>query len=193
MQFKRKVGLVWVAMFACAGLLFVTACSDSSSSSAATPLSKAQNENRDLLWSASDLQREMNSGEDLLIIDCRNKVGNSSSTPVTATFEDGSTQQYRQGEIYAPYYVEHIKGAYYLNFFLLGDPYYPAAGSQEESDLIDALQKLGIEQDTKICLYDQAISNPQGKVFFHFERMGLTNVHILDGGFQNWKDKGCFY
>jgi thiosulfate/3-mercaptopyruvate sulfurtransferase len=140
----------------------------------------------DLVWSTSKLNDEMAKDQDLLILDCRKNIANPGPDDLVANYGSKATKTIRPGEIYTPYYVEHIKGSHYINFFIFGDPYYPA----DDTEVIKALRALGIKKNTKICLYDTAIANPQGKVFFHLERLGLTNVHILDGGLPLWKAVG---
>lgn len=132
--------------------------------------------NADLLWSVAKLKAEMAKKGDLLILDCRKKIPDTTGkSGVSGT---------SLGETYLPYEVEHIDGSYWLDMFVFGDPYPTAAGVQ---DNINAeLSTLGITANTTICLYDTGIANPQGKVFFQLERQGLTDVHILDGGLPNW-------
>ncbi|MBU0755139.1 MAG: hypothetical protein KJ645_08355, partial [Planctomycetes bacterium] len=140
----------------------------------------------DLLWSVSKLQKEMAQDPDLLILDCRNQVANPGPGDVVTNDGVKSIVTKKPGEIYTPYFEEHIAGAYYIDFFIFGDPNYPT----DDTAVINTLRNLGIKKNTKICLYDTGIANPQGKVFFHLERLGLTNVHILDGGFPLWKSVG---
>jgi len=118
-----------------------------------------------LLWTPVTLQQQMQTNKDLVVLDCRKKAARSDGTP------------------YLPYDDEHITGAYYLDFFCFGDPY-PTTDPQKYEA---ALSNLGLTRTTPICLYDAGIANPQGKVFFHLERLGFSDVHILDGGFPVWK------
>jgi len=120
--------------------------------------------NTDLLWSVAKLNEELSSSPDLVVLDCRKKVFDFT------------------GALYVPYDIEHIEGAYYINHFVFGDPY-----PHDLLEIITCLSELGIERDSPICLYDAGIANPQGKVFFNLDRLGCTNVHILDGGFTAWK------
>lgn len=120
-----------------------------------------------LLWSVSDLDAQMASNPDLVILDCRTKEARS------------------DGSLFIPYEDEHITGSYFLDFFVFGDPY-----PHDLDRIVQALSELGITVDTPICLYDAGIANPQGKVFFNLERLGCKDVHILNGGFPVWKSAG---
>jgi thiosulfate/3-mercaptopyruvate sulfurtransferase len=121
----------------------------------------------DLLWSAGKLFDEMKSNPDLVVLDCRQNVADALGV-------------YRR-----PYDAEHITGAYYLDFFAFGDPY-----PDDLARIVTTLSALGITTDTPICLYDEPIANPQGKIFFNLERLGCTDVHLLDGGIYAWKQVG---
>lgn len=139
----------------------------------------------DLLWSVSRLEQEMAKDQDLVVLDCRiNKANPGTTDPPDLVDYDNNV--YKPGEVYTPYKIEHIKDAHYINFWVFGDPYYPT----DDTEVISTLNALGITTSTKICLYDVKIGCPQGKVFYHLERLGCTDVHILDGGFPAWSDAG---
>ncbi len=125
-----------------------------------------------LLWSAQTLMEQMAKRSDLVVLDCRKAVN-----------DDGSFTGI-PGAKYWPYDKEHIKGSHRFDMFTFGDPYCTPA---HQVNVDAALSALGITVNTPICLYDKDIDNPQGKVFFQLERRGCTNVHILNGGFTNWK------
>ncbi len=119
-----------------------------------------------LLWSLTTLTDQIAAGN-VTVLDCR----------TTASHTDGTT--------YIPYNEEHITGSYWFDFFLFGDPYIT-----DMTALTNRLEELGITTSTRICLYDAGIANPQGKVFYNLERLGCTDVHMLDGGFPAWKTAG---
>ena len=127
---------------------------------------------KSLLWSAQTLMEQMAKNPNLVVLDCRKAVN-----------DDGSFTGI-PGAKYWPYDREHIDGSYPIDMFVFGDPYTTAA---DQVNVEATLSALGINLDTPICLYDKDIDNPQGKVFFQLERQGCTNVHVLNGGFTNWK------
>ncbi|MFC1586697.1 rhodanese-like domain-containing protein [Planctomycetota bacterium] len=120
-----------------------------------------------MLWGASILAQQIALGE-VIVLDCRKDVADAT------------------GAMYTPYDVEHITGSHYIDFFEFGDPYPPDEGSGDFNDLVTYLGNLGITTSSRICLYDAGIANPQGKVFWNLERLGCTDVHILDGGLPAW-------
>ncbi len=127
---------------------------------------------KSLLWSAQTLMEQMVKNPNLVILDCRKEVN-----------DDGSFTTI-PGAKYWPYEKEHIEGSHPFNMFVFGDPY---TTPTNQVNVEAALSALGVTLDTPICLYDKDIDNPQGKIFFQLERQGCTNVHILNGGFTNWK------
>ncbi|MFH2002740.1 MAG: rhodanese-like domain-containing protein [Planctomycetota bacterium] len=174
MQQRLRVVPVAAAFLICAGI-FLGGCSGGSSGGGGAV---ATTSNTELLWSVSRLEQEMAIDQGLVVLDCRNTLANPGPNNLT----DYDNKTYKPGEIHTPYKIEHIKGAHYINFFLFGDPNYPT----DDSQVIATLSALGITTSTPICLYDDAIANPQGKVFYHLERLGCTKVHILDGGYPAW-------
>lgn len=170
-----------VALMIC-GCLLLGGCSGGSSGGGGGGAAAAAH--TDLLWSVTKLASEMAIDQDLLVLDCRKNIANPGKDGADVVEYNGAV--HKPGNIYTPYKVSHIPGAHYINFFIFGDPYYPS----DDSAVIATLSALGITQSTKICLYDTQIGNPQGKVFFHLERLGCTDVHILDGGFEAWVDAG---
>ncbi len=135
--------------------------------------------NADLLWSVARLKAEIASNGDLIILDCRKRIPDTTGVSGAPL-----------GETYTPYDVKHIAGSYWLDMFIFGDPY-PTQPSTQQTQVIEPrLSELGITTSSTICLYDTGIANPQGKVFFQLERQGCTDVHILDGGLPNWEKVG---
>lgn len=170
---KRRLFLpvLLVAALLCAGLL-VGGCGGGGGGGNSPGTGQGTFGVTSLLWSAKTLMKQMVKNPNLVVIDCRKNVN-----------DDGSFTGI-PGAVYAPYEKEHIDGAHYLDFFVFGDPYTTPA---DQVAVEATLSALGITADTPICLYDQDISNPQGKVFFMLERQGCSNVHLLNGGFSNWK------
>lgn len=50
-------------------------------------------------------------------------------------------------------------------------------------------QKLGINQDSCIVVYDDLGLYTSPRVWWNFQLMGFTNIAILEGGFPTWKAK----
>jgi len=89
------------------------------------------------------------------------------------------------------FYIGHIPGALFLDLEHLADrssalpsmaP--PAAQFQER------LRALGIANDDRVILYDQAPHKTAARAWWLFRLFGLTNVGLLDGGFARWKAEG---
>jgi thiosulfate/3-mercaptopyruvate sulfurtransferase len=51
-------------------------------------------------------------------------------------------------------------------------------------------QKLGINQDSVIVVYDELGMYSAPRVWYMFKSMGFDNIAVLDGGFLSWKEVG---
>ena len=58
-----------------------------------------------------------------------------------------------------------------------------------ESDFQNSVQKLGINQDSAIVVYDSIGIFSSPRVWWMFKAMGFENVAVLDGGLPAWKEK----
>jgi 3-mercaptopyruvate sulfurtransferase SseA len=153
--------------FLCAGILVCFGCpSDDDDPPPPDP-------SLSLLWSVSTLQNQMAAGN-VIVLDCRKDVADATGTPYTPYYSTTTENPTDPG---------HITGSYYIDFFDFGDPYPDAA---QMPTIRTTLGNLGITTSSKICLYDAGVANPQGKVFWNLERLGCTDVHILDGGWLVW-------
>lgn len=60
-----------------------------------------------------------------------------------------------------------------------------------EADEFEPLaRRLGISNDSSVILYDDNRSLQAARVWWVFERFGLRDVRVLDGGFNAWLDEG---
>ena len=83
----------------------------------------------------------------------------------------------------------HIPGAVSISH----DPYLKGRGSKlvMDTDEFEALvRSLGVSNDTPVVLYDDNASLHAARVWWVFERMGHTNVRVVDGGFNAWLHEG---
>ena len=86
---------------------------------------------------------------------------------------------------------EQIKNAIFFdlkNIFSNQDSEFPntvldAVAFEEEA------QKLGINQDSCIVVYDQLGIYSSARVWWLFNLMGFQNIAVLNGGFPVWKSK----
>ncbi|MCX7883985.1 MAG: sulfurtransferase [Caloramator sp.] len=87
----------------------------------------------------------------------------------------------------------HIKNAYYLDInedFCGRKQIHGGARPVAESDILGKkLSGLGIRMNSKIVVYDDKIySSP--RAWWQLKYMGYENVFVLNGGFNEWKEKG---
>lgn len=59
-----------------------------------------------------------------------------------------------------------------------------------EQDFSKAAQQLGINQDSKLVIYDNIGAYSSPRVWWMFKTMGHQNVSVLDGGLSTWKNAG---
>lgn len=109
------------------------------------------------------------------IFDVRGKWG----SPAAEALED-----YQKG---------HIPGAILLNWkthFL--EPYKPTnlASVASQSQATESFQALGISKDDLVVLYDDYHHMLAGRIWWAMRYWGFTNVKVLNGGWQNWCNKG---
>ncbi|HJM75303.1 MAG TPA: rhodanese-like domain-containing protein [Dehalococcoidia bacterium] len=79
----------------------------------------------------------------------------------------------------------HIPGAVSISH----DPYLKGNRSKlvMDADEFEPLVRgLGVSNDTAVVLYDDNASLHAARVWWVFERLGHTNVRVVDGGFNAW-------
>jgi thiosulfate/3-mercaptopyruvate sulfurtransferase len=60
-----------------------------------------------------------------------------------------------------------------------------------EADEFEPLaRRLGLSNDSSVILYDDSRSLNAARTWWVFERFGLRDVRVLDGGFNAWLDEG---
>jgi thiosulfate/3-mercaptopyruvate sulfurtransferase len=94
----------------------------------------------------------------------------------------------RVGEDYA---MGHIPGA--LHFSVYGVNTYDTDAAPLESFTrmwAFLLGLRGITQEDTIVVYDEISGMSAARAFWFLEYLGHTDVHLLDGGFNKWRDSG---
>lgn len=83
----------------------------------------------------------------------------------------------------------HIPGAVSISH----DPYLKGKGSKlvmEADEFEPLVRRLGVSNDSSIVLYDDNASLHAARVWWVFERFGLSDVRVVDGGFNAWLAEG---
>ena len=116
--------------------------------------------NADLLWTGSQLESQLGSA-DIVLIDSR------------AT----------------GYAAGHIPGAIALHWSACADT---ASMLLPTAELETLLGAAGISRDSTIVVYDDTLASwgGAGRMFWMFEHLGCTDVHLLDGGWDKWVADG---
>ncbi len=127
------------------------------------------------LMSATELKQILNN-KNTLIIDCRSDL----------------TDRKKSRKLYE---LDHIPGAIFadLETDLSGEIIPSITGrhplpSVEDFEL--TLQKWGVTTDHTIVVYDQLNSMFAARAWWLLKWAGLTNVKVLDGGYQTWQSEG---
>lgn len=120
------------------------------------PACKPNYPNSRLLWSADSLEQKLSS-DGLIIIDAR-----------------------AEG-----YDTAHIPGAIALHWKACATP---ALMLKSVSELELQLGAAGITRDSTIVIYDDTTASwgSAGRMFWMFEYLGCTDVHVLNGGWDKW-------
>ncbi len=87
----------------------------------------------------------------------------------------------------AAYLAGHIPGAVFLDLETLADPETDLPGMVPPADLIAArLSALGISNDDRIILYDQAPHHTAMRAWWLLRLFGARRIAVLDGGLMGW-------
>lgn len=91
----------------------------------------------------------------------------------------------------ADYAAGHIPGALFLDLEHLSDAADPVPGQAPPAAQFAArMAALGIGNDDRVILYDQAPHKTAARAWWLFQLFGLTNVALLDGGMAKWVAEG---
>lgn len=95
------------------------------------------------------------------------------------------------------YFQKHLDGALYvdLNEDLAEVPEHAKNGGRHPlpkfEKFLDVLQRLGIEENSHVVIYDDKnASNAAARFWWMLKAVGVENVQVLDGGFQNAEKSG---
>lgn len=91
----------------------------------------------------------------------------------------------------AEYDAAHIPGAIFFDHEKLSDPDSPLPHTLLKPEAFAAaVSSMGITNDDTIVVYDGPGIATSPRVWWMFRTYGAKIVHILDGGFDNWKNAG---
>ena len=124
------------------------------------------------LITAAQLRLLLDNNDNLLIADCRTNLIDP---------DQGSKA----------YLESHIPGAVYLHLDQdLSSEIIPGQTGRhplpEQSSFTALIQRLGINENTQIVVYDSNSGAFAARAWWLFRWAGLANVAVLDGGWQNW-------
>jgi len=124
------------------------------------------------LVSANWLAQNLNS-PDLVILDASRHLPAAKRDPA-AEFASG-----------------HIPGARFLDLANLTDKTsdVPAA-LPNAAQLADRMAELGINSGSRIVIYDDSAVRTSSRAWFVFKAHGISNVAVLDGGLNAWREEG---
>lgn len=89
------------------------------------------------------------------------------------------------------YAAGHIPGAAFLNLAQLRDTAADLPNTLPDAETVaDRLGALGIGNDDRIVLYDDAPWHTSARAWFLLRMFGARNVAILDGGIARWRAEG---
>ncbi|MCX8282560.1 3-mercaptopyruvate sulfurtransferase [Phyllobacterium sp. 0TCS1.6C] len=91
----------------------------------------------------------------------------------------------------AEYDAAHIPGAIFFDHEKTSDPASSLPHTLPKPEAFAAAaSSMGIANDDTIVIYDGPGMYTSPRVWWMFRIMGARNVHVLDGGFDNWKKAG---
>ncbi len=106
---------------------------------------------------------------------------------VDATYVDAASGR----DPAAEYAAGHIPGAVFLNLAQLRDTGADLPNTLPDAETVaDRLGALGIANDDRIILYDDAPWHTAARAWFLLRMFGARNVAILDGGIARWRAEG---
>ncbi|HEX6740256.1 MAG TPA: sulfurtransferase, partial [Sphingomicrobium sp.] len=89
------------------------------------------------------------------------------------------------------YLAAHVPGARFLDIDAVSDRASPAPHMLPSAqDFGAAMERLGIDRDDRIILYDNSPTRTAARGWFMLRHFGAGSVAILDGGFQKWIAEG---
>lgn len=91
------------------------------------------------------------------------------------------------------YLTEHVPGAAFLDLEKdLSGPIDQHGGRHplpDPNQLSDKLGKMGVDQHTKVIVYDENGGFYAGRAWWLLTYLGHTDVHVLEQGWQGWTDE----
>ncbi len=82
----------------------------------------------------------------------------------------------------------HIPGARFLDLKTLVDPDGEVMAALPTRRQFDTrMSELGLRENSRVVLYDNSAMRTAARAWFIFRLYGVTNVTVLDGGFQKWQ------
>jgi thiosulfate/3-mercaptopyruvate sulfurtransferase len=86
-----------------------------------------------------------------------------------------------------PYRAGHIPKAVWIDRDVWAKKY---ANDLDEEGWQTVLGKLGIDQDTPVAIYDDALFKDAARIWWLLRTAGVRDVRLLNGGWKAWKDTG---
>ncbi|MCR2834938.1 sulfurtransferase [Parerythrobacter lacustris] len=91
----------------------------------------------------------------------------------------------------AEFAEHHIPGARFLDLASLNDPESEAPSAlPRASQIAERLGALGVVPGQPIVLYDHSLLRSSARAFFALDRACVTDLALLDGGFEKWLTEG---
>ncbi|MEP2978213.1 MAG: rhodanese-like domain-containing protein [Lentilitoribacter sp.] len=91
------------------------------------------------------------------------------------------------------YHAEHIDGAAFLDWVTtFNEPNIPIGQASiiDEVGATIAFERLGINADDLVVVYDDYSHMPAGRIWISMRHWGFKNVRVLNGGLGYWKSQG---
>lgn len=91
----------------------------------------------------------------------------------------------------ADYEAAHIPGAVFVDWLVdIVEPGSPSNDIAAPERFGMAMRRLGIDQDSRVVIYDDAASMFAARLRWCLLYYGHDDVHLLDGGWNKWKAEG---
>ncbi len=91
----------------------------------------------------------------------------------------------------AEFLQKRIPGALYLDMPNLIDPASPVPNTAPTAEhFADRMRRLGIDQKSRVILYDDAMIKSSARAWYVMRAYGLHGAALLDGGFGKWRSEG---
>ncbi len=127
------------------------------------------------LISAQQLRARLESGDDLVVVDCQHDLSDHSA----------GFKHYQSG---------HIPGAKFWNMECNGVAVKTGKNGRhplpERADLVRELREFGITSDTHVVAYDAQANMYAARIWWLLRWIGHEKVSLLDGGLNQWKQAG---